>query len=299
MPLVILRKVKNLLKEPFINNVATLVGWTAIAQGIYFIGLPIISRLYPVEAFGNLAVLQAVSSLVIIVSALRYEVAILLPGDDDTAFNLLALSLIFVSISTLIVFIGLLFISNISFPPSKYSFLLNLWWLIPLFQLGAGAYETLLNWAVRKQAFNTIGYTKITQTVSMIFLQVGLGIFRSGSMGLYVGDIFGRASGSGSILSHIWSKDRNKIRTISLKKLFYVAHKYKSFPMYSTAAVILSLLGRNFVPVAIVGIYGPNSAGLFAMASRVIACPVELLCRPFTQVYVGEAARLSNEYLTN
>src|SRR5437764_2452107 len=79
-------------RSAFTTHVLTLVGWTAITQGLYICALPVLSRLYSVETFGHLAVLQSVSSFIVVIASLRYEFAILLPEDDETGMNLLALA---------------------------------------------------------------------------------------------------------------------------------------------------------------------------------------------------------------
>ncbi|MGB9859042.1 MAG: lipopolysaccharide biosynthesis protein, partial [Moorellaceae bacterium] len=89
-----LTRLKVLLpKSSFTRNVAVLTGGTAAGQAMVVLASPILTRLYTPEDFGVLAVYSSVLSIVSVVASLRYELAIPLAEDDETAANLLLLSL--------------------------------------------------------------------------------------------------------------------------------------------------------------------------------------------------------------
>jgi len=65
------------------KSVLTLVGGTSIAQALSFLFSPIQTRLFSPEVFGELSVFGSITGIVGIIICLRYELAIVLPKDDD------------------------------------------------------------------------------------------------------------------------------------------------------------------------------------------------------------------------
>ena len=68
---------------------------------------PVLTRLYTPEDFGVLAVYASIVSVLVVVTSLRYELAIPLPADDNTAANLLLLALAIVVALTLLNGLGI------------------------------------------------------------------------------------------------------------------------------------------------------------------------------------------------
>jgi len=73
------------------KSVLALVGGTTLAQALSFLFSPIQTRLFSPEVFGELSVFTSITGIVGIIICLRYELAIVLPKDDDEGFALLLL----------------------------------------------------------------------------------------------------------------------------------------------------------------------------------------------------------------
>jgi O-antigen/teichoic acid export membrane protein len=282
-------------REPtsFLGHVVMLAGWTAISQALYVIALPILSRMYSVEAFGNLAVLQSVTAFTVVVAALRYEVAVLLPGDDETAMSLLGLSFVIIAATTAAIVLVVLVASPGVLFRGQLGFLRDLWWLIPITHLGSGAREALTHWAMRRKAFAAIARTKVSQVGAQLAAQLAMGGVGLGPMGLFLGDVLGRVAGAGTLVRLLWANDRRLLAGVSTAKMVHAARRYAEFPRYGIWAQMLSRSGRDFIPIALASLYGSTVAGWFGLASRVLAAPLELVCRSVSQVYLGEAADLA------
>ena len=84
-------------------NFAKLVGGTAGVQAIVFFTLPILTRMYSVSDFGLQALYMSIASLLIIVVTGRYELAILLPKDDEDSFSLIILVLVIAAIGCIVI----------------------------------------------------------------------------------------------------------------------------------------------------------------------------------------------------
>ena len=65
-------------KGKFARSVAVMTAGTALGQGLVLASAPLLTRLYTPGDFGVLAVYGSIVSLVAVVGALRYELAIAL-----------------------------------------------------------------------------------------------------------------------------------------------------------------------------------------------------------------------------
>src|SRR5262245_11569086 len=76
----------------FAANVAFMVTGTALGQGASVLLAPVLTRLYSPEQFGYLSVYTATLTILVVVAALGFELAIPIAGSDEELANLLAAS---------------------------------------------------------------------------------------------------------------------------------------------------------------------------------------------------------------
>ena len=89
----------------FLKNVSTLSFGSIFAQFLGILAAPILTRLFAPEEFGIAGLFASIAGVIGVFSCLRYELAIMLPSNDDRAVNLLAGALIlsiFISILSVI-----------------------------------------------------------------------------------------------------------------------------------------------------------------------------------------------------
>ncbi|MEM4949703.1 MAG: oligosaccharide flippase family protein, partial [Candidatus Jordarchaeales archaeon] len=168
-------------------------------------------------------------------------------------------------------------------------------WLIPLGMLGAGAYQILNYWAVRKRDFLRIARTRVSRGITRAVIQVGIGFAHSGPLGLLLGHLIGETAGSASLGLAAWNKDRASFRALSWQGIRKAASRYKRFPLFSSWASFLDALGLHVPQLLFAGFYGAEVAGWFALGQRVIAAPLNIVVDSVAQVYFGEAARLPRD----
>lgn len=284
----------NLLPgQNFLRPAATIAGAAALGQVIIVLVSPLLTRLYTPEDFGVLAIYASLLSMLVIVASLRYEVAITLPGEDCQALNLLALSFLM-----LLVF-GLLGLFCVLIAGPQIAGLLNLppgsayLFLLPVSLLGAGSYQILSYWALREKAYAAIARTRLSQSMSLVVTQLLLGWLGMGFWGLLLGDVAGRAGGSGTLACIIWRRRGEMQGRVSPAGMRSVARRYWRFPVFSSSAALLNGIGAHLPPLLLGVFYGPGTAGWFALAQRVLGIPLALLGASVAQVYLAETAKLA------
>jgi len=282
-------------KGRFARSVAVLAGGAAIGQAVTVLVSPLLTRMYSPDEFGVFGVYASILGIVAVVGSLRYEYAIPLPEDDETAANILGLCFPLLLGMTVVAWFAIQGLGRQVVAWANAPGLGHYLWLIPLGMLGAGTYRILNYWAVRKRHFAGIARTRITRGVARASFQVGLGFAGSGPLGLLLGQMAGEATGSASLGLGAWSKDRALLRTISFRGIRMAAARYKRFPLFSSWADLLEAFGVRAPQLLFAAFYGAEVAGWFVLAQRVISGPLDLVANSVAQVYFGEAARLPRD----
>lgn len=282
-------------KGGFARNVAVLAGGTVGGQGLVILSTPVLTRLYSPTELGVLAVYMSLLTMALAFASARYEMAIPLPREDLGAANLAVLCFaVLVAICVVLLAPTLLFAGEIASRLNAVELQPYLW-LLPAGLLGGGAYQILNYWAVRQRAFPVIARTKLSQSIAQVTAQLGLGFLGAGPLGLLVGDVAGRAGGSGALASLLIVRDRALLKRVTVKGVRAAAKRYRQFPIVSSGSSLLNTAGLQLPSLLLAVFYGPAVAGLFALSQRAVGIPMRLVGHSVGQVYLGEASRMVRE----
>ena len=287
-------------KTRFSNDVLKLVSGTAIAQLLSILASPILTRLYAPEAFGTLALLTSITSILGVIACLRYELAIVLPENDEDAANLLAVSLgipAFISLLTVPAFwlAGPLLAQWLNAPElNRYL------WLVPPVLLfgGIGIGHPALNyWANRTRRFKELSITRVIGTTTTVGCQLGAGLVSSASTGGLIG-----ASIIGSVVSplmlawQIWRANKKLfLRSISWRAMVAGIKRYRRFPFYSTWSALMNTISWQLPIFLLSAYFSPYVVGLYALGNRVLRVPMNFVGNSIGQVFFQRAAQAKNE----
>lgn len=278
-----------------IRGVGYLAGGTVLAQGLSFLVTPVLSRLYLPEEFGVFAVFTSLLSILVVLASLRYEWAIPLPKEEESAANLLALSLLITGAITLAVGIPVWLWANEIASWLNTPGLSAVLWLLPFSFFGAGVYQSLYYWALRRRAYPRIMATKWKQSVGMSAVQLVSGLMHAGPLGLALGDMVGRASGTGSLLLTSWRQDAGALRGITWANMRAAASRYRKFPLYSSWSALLNTISLQ-IPVLFLGYaYHAEIVGHFSFALQLASVPLMIVSNAVSQVYMAEMSKLMLE----
>lgn len=223
----------------------------------------------------------------------RYEVAILLPEDEQSSIDVLGLAIFCVCLTTTITAAIVLichyhWILPISMLPLKGHL-----WLFPVSVFGAGLYQVLSYWAMRYGGYSQIAKSKFTRTGAQVAAQLSVGLLVHGSFGLLVGDAIGRITGSGRFIRELWRHSSDRLRAIRLSHMIELAIRYRAYPLVSMWGALISVSGGPLLTLFLAQYYGAQGTGWIALVSRVLGVPSELIGLSISQVYTSEAAKLS------
>ncbi len=276
----------------FVRAVAVLLGGSALGQALVLVFSPVLTRLYAPAAFGELAVFTASLYVLTVISALRFEIAIPLPRDSEDATALLRLALTVVTLTTAAVTVLVLVagkrVAGLLNTPELTPHL----WLLPLTLLLAGWYASAASWAVREQRFPWIARAILAQNGVMVLVQVALGLAGSSAIGLLAGVTLGQAAATATLaLLLLRSGEARRLLVMPAAAVRVVAGGYRRFPLLSFPAALTDSFSLSLPMLALAVLYDPHVVGLYVLAQRLLARPVELLAAAVCQVYNANIAR--------
>ncbi len=272
-------------------NFAKLVGGTAGAQVISFITLPILTRMYSVGDFGVQALYMSIASILVIVVTGRYELAILLPKDDEDSFALVILVLVIAALGCvgieIVSFIGSQWLAEILQSKDISSWLLFLSFTI-FVQVNYNVWYTWLN---RNRAYNMMSRMVIISSICNFLAAFTYGYYTNAEgHGLLLNTFAGVLMCTVYMIYYCRKKDILPLNSISIKRIMGMMRRYKRFPRYLVFGHILNV-GSTQLPVFLLqSIGGQSLVGLFSMVQKILQIPIGLIGSAMGNVFIREAS---------
>lgn len=282
---------KNFLPQSeFSKNVLTLMTGSTIATALPVAISPILTRIYTPEDMGILSVFIALSMVFGAIVNGRYELAVILPRNDDEAVNLFALSLI---INFIISFI--LFLIVVIFHRNIISVLDNAdigTWLyyVPLCVFAIGFLNLLNIFNNRFKHYKDIAVASVYKSFVLIAFQIILGFSSSGAAGLIIGEFVSRFFANLKLLKNV-GKDRILLRKITKDEMKAVLRKYSDFPKFDVPATLFNVSSFHVISILFTSFFSSSIAGFFYLTQRVLGAPVTLIATSIADVFKEKAAR--------
>ncbi len=281
---------KILPRSGFLRSVTVLAGGTAVGQGLTIAASPILTRLYSPADFGALALYASLLATISIIASLRYELAIPIAAEDETAANLFVLCIVSVlgvgAVSGLAVWLAGDKLVAWMNAPALRPYL----WLLPIGIVGSGIYKSANYWALRYSAFGRVARTKLAQSLAQVVVQIAGGLLFKGPLGLIAGQIVGQSGGSTSLLAMAWRTEKSVFKRVTFSKVCLAAGRFVRFPLYSSWAGVLNTLSVHVPTVVLAVAFGPTTVGLYSLSSRILQAPMKLMGQAIGQVFFSTAA---------
>jgi O-antigen/teichoic acid export membrane protein len=264
-----------LLASTFFRNTIALISGTVVSQAIMFLASPILSRVFGLEDFGNLANFNAWVAILALLSNLRYEHAIIVArGPMDTG-RVMALTIV-LSITS---FVGYSLIGGglqlFSHGSGYLAHLRSIVQYIPIGTLAVCATSVFVQMNVKTGRFKRLATVTAAQVLFTLVPQIGLA-----KLGVHNALIIGTIAGyliSAVIFGWLFFRDeetREMRQYLRVSHLRATAREHLNFPRYTLAADAITVVAQQFIPVFVLALFNPAVAGLYAFSLRVIRVPL-------------------------
>lgn len=262
---------------------ATLASGTVLAQIIPVLISPLLTRLYSPDDFGVFAVYLSIVVLFVSIMTFRYEMAIVLPKEEDDAISLFQLSIAIAFLISLVLFLVFFFfkvdIANFLKTPKLSEYLL----LVPVACLITAVYQCYGHWCNRTSQYKEIAISRVSNSFIMSVIQLIAGLKHSGSMSLIFGHLLGQLTAL-MVISRKKISARILISKIRLGNIKSNVVKYRNFPLFNTPHAFVDSSRDVLVNVFLLMISTASSVGIFMLVNRVMLSPVSVIGNAISQV---------------
>lgn len=267
-----------------------MAGGTLVAQAIPVAASPLLTRLYAPAEFGLMALYLSLVAVGAIASTGRYELAILIPADDDEARSLLHVSIGIASLFALATAIAAALIWLRVVPIAAWSPLGASILLVPLGIFATAAYQSIAYWLNRHTGYRALAASRVMQSGSMIGSQLGAGAIRPTGASLIVGHLLGQLFGIGMLIRNASAHMATRLGAPRGAAMWSAATKHSRFPRFLVLGHIANVLSSQLPVLMLATLHSPVVAGLYALAERVLVLPSSLIGSAVGDVYRQRAA---------
>jgi len=273
------------------RDILMVAGAAGFAQLLAFAAAPAMTRLFAPDDFGRFALFGAGVTIIYPLVTLRYEWALPLPEDEQSALDLFGLCIALAAgftalLAALVWFIGPLLSGWIGLRMAEV-------WLLPLAVGTFSLNGIATNWLGRQRAFGTLARVRFASAAGMVAAQLFLGwLLSGGPIGLMLGFVAGQVAGMLTAAGFLGSALARSLERLSVTRLRRIAGEYRSFAAITAPSNVINALGSQLPNLAFPALYGAGVAGQYALAQRVLAQPTVLVGNACNQVFWGNAPRL-------
>ncbi len=262
-----------------------MLGSSLFAQAIPLLSLPILTRLFPAESFGVLALLLSVAAALAVLSTLRFDLAMVLPDLEEEAVDiagLTCLTTIVVALLTIIIGVGGLEVLQPSSVGISSAVGLS---LVVAMTILIAVQQVSIAFATRRKNFPGIAATGVISHSTNLFVAVVSGLFSPTLTALAEARAFGQLAASGNLVRQertAWSQislQRSALRARELLK------RYRPFILFNAPYSLVGSLMRDIPLYTLLTLHSASTAGLYGIARTVTFAPALLGSAAFSQVF--------------
>jgi len=284
------------LKSSFLKHIFIVASGTALAQAVSVLASPVISRLFTPENFGGLAIYATLASVLIAISALGYEGAIVLPKENKDAANILGLS-IAISLALCIVIAALILATQNVLPGLIDISLADMpyYYLLPLLVLTVSIASSFVYWNNRLTKFKTSSYYRVSQSFAVAALSILFGWFGLFTNGLIVSFLIGNSIMSLIFIFFAAKSFHIEQYEISRSNMITQAKRFVEFPKVYLIVNFFEAMRENILVFMIGSMFSLKILGAYAFALRIVRVPLSLISASVSQVTYQKISQLKNE----
>ncbi|MFA6922745.1 MAG: oligosaccharide flippase family protein [Bacteroidales bacterium] len=277
----------GILKSEFAKNISKLVAGAAIAQAIPFFVAPVLTRIYSPSDFGFFSIFMSIAAGITVICTARYDLAIVLPKNNDDAQKLIALSFficLFVSFFSFILITIIMFFENIPI----YFF------LVPLFVFTIGFNQIFMYWNNRIKQYKQISSNRINNAIYGNASMLGLGFLKTGIIGLIIGTYIGVIISTFVFVRKDLKQLFKNIRAFKYSEIKKIAIHYKDMPKTNIIQAVIDMYQLNGLVYLIPFFFSSTILGLYSFGMRILQAPVSLIGSSIAQVFYQNASEKYN-----
>lgn len=275
-------------KSKFLNNVVSLLTGSGISQLIALVSIPILVKYYSPTEFGLYATFIAFASIITILASGRYELAIMLPKNNNESFQIFYLTQI---INAAVFIFGYLLIYSSKFVlPYVFNFEVSMLFIFSFFlSVFFLTLNTCLIYLANKyNHFKSISFSRILNSLFVAFFSILF--FELGIYGMIIGFIVGNFLSSLNLIIRLLPV---VVRPdfIIIKNVF---KEYIDLPKKNSFSALFNMASTQLPLILISSLFGLKTAGYYSMSLKFLNAPITFIGKAFSQVFFNKISKMED-----
>ena len=271
----------------FWRSLATVVTGTAIAQVIPILGSVVIARVYAPAEFGIFSAWLGLMLLLAVVITGRFEAALAIEEDGEPRRLGVLTTLLTACIGAIVAIAGVSLI--VLAAPDRFSHMPTT--LIIAFVPAAlvmAVMQIWQSWAAAEGSYRKLSIMRITQASAITVAQIGAGMLYASATSLVLAYLLGAAVALVVSLFIMPMGGFPAAQKIATVRRFWKNHR--RFPQFSLPADAINAAAAQLPVLIVAQRFGTETAGLLAMAMRILGAPIGLLGKAVLDVFKRQAS---------
>lgn len=275
----------------FFKSVLKVGSGNLIGQAIAIITTPILSRIYNDAAYGDRAILISTAAIIINLSTLGLNSAIMKPKEDAEARKVFTTALCMnIAVSTLVTIVCALLcdVFHIFDVSGSYFVALGLMWAYLIIY---SAQSLVLVYINRKGKYNRLFFNPVIGAVCNIVLAIPFGLMGFGYEGFVMTTIISQAI---QIIHMSW-KDNPIYKNYRWKDFIGVLKGYKEYILFQYPSNFFSNIGTEYPTQFLGRNFTSGELGSYSMCLNIMKYPLRLIAAPISTVYFRTATEYQRQ----
>ena len=247
------------------------------------------TRLYSPDEFGLFANFLGILSILLVFYTGKFDLAVILPKQDNEAINIAFLSFFLIVCSTLITLIFFLLLGEKVVSVLNIPELSNWIWLLPFAGFFSSTYVVINEWYIRKDNFTGLSKNKIVNTSGITTVSLLFGFIKL-NVGLILGQIIGQFLSIFFALKIGFKNDYKRLKFITISKMKYFAKKYIDFAKLIIPGQFINTIAGQAPVFVITAQFGLVPVGLLAFSDRILGVPMNFIGNSVRDVFKQRAS---------
>lgn len=279
-------------KSKFTKNLVILLSGTGLAQVMGILLSPVLSRVYTPKDFGIFGTVLALSGILISISTLRYENALVLEKDEEEVIKLQDLCVLILLIVSFLSCFFILFFPQVFFwidrDANNSQYLI---YAIPIIFF-TGLYNIFYFRLNREEEYKVLAKVQVYKKLALLFFQLLFGVLGFFTLGLIMGNILGSLIATVIILISF----TKKIKLPNFRALTQIAKRYHQFPLYSAPQGLINSIMAQLPVIVLSAKYGVVIVGAYYFALKIVQLPATFMGQAVRTVFYKEAVNRKDQF---
>lgn len=267
-----------------------MLGGNVLAQVIALAAYFILMRIFSPDDYGLYNIFYSYIEVLIILSTLKYELAVVVADDDREANDLAGLTLRINTLASLLLLTIVLVLWLTGMLPGNFAQLGWMVLLIPPMVFFCGTsrvYGALFN---RMHRYRSIAVNETVNAGTGALLKIALGLLGMLQAGMPVGTVAGRAIANITYRLKLRQLGRTPSFHGDRTAAFSVMRKHRNFPFFVASKDFINSLSYNLPFLWLALYFDRAEVGLFALALTFTFRPANILNTAIEKVYYARTA---------